>query len=76
MNRDLALTHDDAGWPIQPYDPARQLAQRPEEGTTLDFPTLLRIAQEWRWLILGAMAAGLALGIAYALVTTPMYRPG
>ncbi len=72
MNRDLALTHDDRGWPIQPYDPAHQ--QRAELAPTLDFPTLLRIMREWRWLILAAVAAGLALAVVFTMVTTPMYR--
>ncbi|HET9397297.1 MAG TPA: Wzz/FepE/Etk N-terminal domain-containing protein, partial [Sphingomicrobium sp.] len=74
MNRDLALSRDDGGWPLERYDPASGMVQRPETRGALDFPTLLRIALEWRWLVLGSTAAGLALAIAYALSTTPMYR--
>lgn len=74
MNRDLALSQDDGGWPLQRYDPTSGVVQRPETRSALDFQTLLRIALEWRWLILGSMAAGLALAIAYALMTTPLYR--
>ena len=74
MNRDLALTPDEGAWPVQPYDPATQLARPREQGPMLDLPTLLRIIREWRWLIGGCVAAGIALAIAYALLTTPMYR--
>ncbi|HJU76619.1 MAG TPA: GNVR domain-containing protein, partial [Sphingomicrobium sp.] len=40
----------------------------------LDFPTLVRILFHWRWLILGAIALGLATGILMTLLTTPLYR--
>jgi polysaccharide biosynthesis transport protein len=72
MNRDLALTNPDSGWPVQPYDPA--IAQQQDMAAALDLPALLRIAREWRWLILAAVASGLVLAIVYTMVTTPMYR--
>lgn len=74
MNRDLALTNDEGAWPLDSYSQAPAVAHRVEQSTVLDLPTLLRIIQNWRWLILTLAAAGAALGIAYALVTTPMYR--
>jgi capsular exopolysaccharide synthesis family protein len=40
----------------------------------LDLPTFLRIVQHWRWLILGAVAVGIALAIIVTLLTTPVYR--
>lgn len=36
--------------------------------------TLWRILSEWRWLILGAVAVGLAGAIVTTLLTTPVYR--
>jgi succinoglycan biosynthesis transport protein ExoP len=36
--------------------------------------TLFRIAREWRWLILGAVALGMAAAVVVTLLTTPMYR--
>jgi len=74
MNRDLALTHDEGAWPVPRYDPEGQFGRREEAAPALDLPMLLAIAREWRWLIAGAMAAGLVLAVAYALITTPMYR--
>jgi capsular exopolysaccharide synthesis family protein len=39
-------------------------------------PTFLRIVRHWRWLILGAVALGLAGAIVVTLLTTPVYRAG
>lgn len=40
----------------------------------LDLAALLRILFEWRWLILGFIAAGLAGATIITLLTTPLYR--
>ena len=40
----------------------------------LDFPTLMRIIHHWRWLVLGAVALGLAGAILATLLTKPVYR--
>lgn len=40
----------------------------------LDLASFLRIAREWRWLILGAAALGIIGGIIATLMTTPLYR--
>ncbi|MCY7339087.1 MAG: hypothetical protein LH465_03930, partial [Sphingomonas bacterium] len=45
-----------------------------DDRGALDFANIVRILREWRWLILGAVALGLALGIIATLLTTPMYR--
>lgn len=77
MNNSIAVP-DDRAWPLQPYaPPAAEI--RPGQrvysaGNILDFPTLLRIVQHWRWLILGAVALGIAAGIIATLLTTPVYR--
>lgn len=42
--------------------------------TDLNLTNLLRIASEWRWVILGCVALGLALGLVATLLATPMYR--
>lgn len=74
MNRDLALTED--AWPIEPYGTGAVGApiQRDYATPTLDLPTLLRIAFEWRWLLLAAIATGVALAVVATLLTTPRYR--
>ena len=78
MNNSIAVPNE-RPWPLQPYDP-HGLAQ-PIPGQRiysaahiLDFPTLVRILYHWRWLILGAVALGLAAGILITLLTTPLYR--
>lgn len=41
-----------------------------------DLATLFKILSEWRWLILGALALGLAGAVVVTLLTKPMYRAG
>ena len=43
-------------------------------GLDLNIQTIWRIIHEWRWLILGATAVGLAGAIIVTLLTTPEYR--
>jgi polysaccharide biosynthesis transport protein len=75
VNRDLALA-DEGPWSVDSYRSAAagDPLQREESAPVLDLPTLLRIAFEWRWLILAAVAVGLALAVAATLLTTPRYR--
>jgi len=40
----------------------------------LDFPRLIRILYEWRWVIVGAASLGLVLALLLTLLTTPLYR--
>lgn len=40
----------------------------------LDFATLWRVLTHWRWLILGATAAGIAAAVIITLLTTPIYK--
>ena len=49
-------------------------SRTPHSAPQLDLPTLLRVLREWKWLILGAAALGLAAGIVTSLMTTPLYR--
>lgn len=77
MNNSIAVP-DDRAWPLQPYAPVPTDA-RPGQRTysaanILDFATFLRIVQHWRWLILGAVALGIAGAIIFSLLTTPVYR--
>jgi polysaccharide biosynthesis transport protein len=44
------------------------------EDSPFDLATLLRILHDWRWLILGAVALGLAGAIVATLLTKPLYR--
>jgi len=75
VNRDLTLTEEGA-WPVDAYRQSGLGAplQREESKPILDLPTLVRIAFEWRWLIIATVAAGLALAVAATLLTTPRYR--
>jgi capsular exopolysaccharide synthesis family protein len=73
MNRDVALTPGDKRWAVQPYDPP-VANYRHDPVLTLNLVTILKIMREWRWLILAAVALGVAFGILVTLITTPMYR--
>ena len=46
----------------------------PTDGPHFNIGTLLRVIREWRWVILGTTALGLAAAIVLTLLTTPMYR--
>jgi polysaccharide biosynthesis transport protein len=70
-------------WPLAPSVAGGQLAlptgwsASPDAspgGLDLNFQTIWRIIHEWRWLILGAVAVGLAGAIVFTLLTTPLYR--
>ena len=76
MNNSIAVP-DERPWPLQSYAPAME--PRPGQrvysaANILDLPTLLRVVQHWRWLILGAVVLGLVGGIIATLLTTPVYR--
>jgi capsular exopolysaccharide synthesis family protein len=75
VNTNIAVRNE-GQWPIAPY---------PQEGlgagqrsysaaAVLDLPTLVRIIHHWRWLIVGAVALGLAGAIVASLLTSPVYR--
>lgn len=74
MNRDLALTEGDGPWSVGPYAPGGSQQAQPGHSPTLDFTTLVRVLREWKWLVLGAIALGLALAVVVTLLTTPQYR--
>jgi capsular exopolysaccharide synthesis family protein len=44
------------------------------DGGPFDLAGLVRIANEWRWLILGAVALGIAAAVVVTLLTKPLYR--
>ena len=77
MNNSIAVP-DDRPWPLQSYAPVAAEAQPGQRVYTaaniLDLQTLLRVVQHWRWLILGAVAAGLLGATIITLLTTPVYR--
>ena len=76
MNRDVAITAGNRplGDRVSvPRNPA-QAEVRHHQAPRLDLPTLLRIVREWRWLILGAAALGLAGGVIATLLATPLYK--
>ncbi|MBA3512355.1 polysaccharide biosynthesis tyrosine autokinase [Sphingomonas sp.] len=47
---------------------------RNREDSSFDLATLLRILHDWRWMILGSVALGLAAAIVVTLLTQPLYR--
>jgi succinoglycan biosynthesis transport protein ExoP len=71
-------------WPLAPQGGGFALPQawapqpQPASGGLLpgdlNLATLWRIVSEWRWLILGAVAVGLAGAIVITFLTTPLYR--
>ncbi len=78
MNNSIAVP-DERPWPLQPYAPGPLGDSRPGQRTytaanILDLPTLLRVIQQWRWLILGAVVLGLVGAVIVTLLTTPVYR--
>jgi capsular exopolysaccharide synthesis family protein len=70
-------------WPLAPHGggplafPANWAQPVPEAapgGLDLNLQTIWRIVFEWRWLILGSVAVGLAGAIIATLLTTPLYK--
>jgi capsular exopolysaccharide synthesis family protein len=78
VNTSLAVPNEGA-WPVGPYTGAEQLGRGQRNysaSTILDLPALMRIVHHWRWLVLGAVALGLAGAILATLLTRPVYRAG
>src|SRR4051812_16587509 len=77
MNNSIAVPNQ-GPWPLAPYSPGQQPLQPGQRSysaaSILDLATFLRIIQHWRWLILGAVALGIAAAIIITLLTTPVYR--
>ena len=46
----------------------------PAKSTDFNLAMLWHVLWEWRWLILGAIGAGIAGGVIVTLLTTPTYR--
>jgi polysaccharide biosynthesis transport protein len=69
-------------WPLAPHVGGGGLAlpgqldmpRQEAPGLELNLQTIWRIINEWRWLILGATAVGLAAAIIVTLLTTPQYK--
>jgi capsular exopolysaccharide synthesis family protein len=79
LNNSIAVPDDRAAWPLQPYARTSGAQLGPGQrvysaANILDLTTVLRIIQHWRWLILGAVALGIAGAIILTLLTTPIYR--
>nr|NUR38425.1 capsular biosynthesis protein [Sphingomonas sp.] len=77
MNTNIAVRNE-GQWPVAPYPDGATLGrgQRTYSAAAamLDFPTLVRIIQHWRWLVLGALGVGLVGAILITLLTKPVYR--
>ena len=77
MNNSIAVP-DQGPWPLGHYGPEDQPEARGQRSYSaahvLDFASLVRIVHHWRWLIIGALAIGLAGAIVATLLTPPVYR--
>jgi succinoglycan biosynthesis transport protein ExoP len=76
VNTNIAVRNE-GQWPIAPYpnDGGPGPGQRTYSAAAkLDFPAFVRILHHWRWLVLGAVAVGLAMAILVTLLTKPVYR--
>ena len=77
MNTSLPVPND-GPWPVGAYNPDGDQLQRGQRSYSsanmLDFASLVRIVHHWRWLVLGAIALGLAGAILVTLLTRPVYR--
>ncbi|QAY77054.1 GumC family protein [Sphingosinicella sp. BN140058] len=68
-------------WPLGPQvagnlalpDNWGQQSYKAPSATDINIATLWRILSEWRWLILGATAVGLATAVVLTFLMTPMY---
>jgi len=78
VNRDLAVRPGDSGALAHPGRDHRALSPDldygGQQGSAFDLAMIMRIIREWRWLILGAVALGLAGGVIVTLLTQPLYR--
>ncbi|WP_051504199.1 GumC family protein [Sphingomonas jaspsi] len=73
MNKNIILT-DDQPWALGNVVSRPASSPRADAPDGLDLAALLRILVTWRWLIAGAIALGILLGIIATLVTKPVYR--
>jgi succinoglycan biosynthesis transport protein ExoP len=77
VNNSIAVP-EQGPWPVGHFVPAEPELRRGQRTYSaahiLDFTALVRIIHHWRWLILGALAIGLAGAIVATLLTAPVYR--
>jgi succinoglycan biosynthesis transport protein ExoP len=78
MNNDVTRTGNEPAWALASYSPQPHAVEDRtySPGSDLNLAALVRIIAEWRWLILSAVALGLAGAIILTLLTTPLYRAG
>ena len=78
MNNDVTRMGSEPPWPVAGYSPNSAAANTGDRAyspaTDLNLAALIRIIGEWRWMILSAIALGLAGAIIATLLTTPLYK--
>jgi len=77
MGNDVALTAGERQALVDPFSPTRGHGlhwQSTQSERSLDFASIVRILREHRWLILGAVVAGLVFAVIVTLMTKPLYR--
>jgi capsular exopolysaccharide synthesis family protein len=81
MNKQVAHVGEESRWVLvqDGTDPGATIFRRnlfADQGSSLDLAAIWRIVVEWRWLILGSIALGVAGALAVTLLMTPLYRAG
>jgi capsular exopolysaccharide synthesis family protein len=80
LGNDVALTPGQRQQLVDPFAPTlgqgMHWHERDQRERSLDFASLVRILQEHRWLIAGAIGLGIVLAVLLTLMTKPMYRAG
>ena len=76
MNSEIAPFSPERRVPAFPVGPHRAPDNVAGDvaGGAFDLGMIMRTLHEWRWLILGAVGVGAALGLITTLLTKPMYK--
>lgn len=69
-----ALTSPFGRRDLAPYPDELEWREEPDGKLGTQLLALLRVGIKWKWLILGMLVAGLAIGLLVTLLTTPIYR--
>jgi len=81
MNKEVAHVGGEPRWVLVQEAGGLGVAAQPsasstDSGLDLNLATIWRIVFEWRWLILSAVALGVACALLWTLMSTPLYRAG
>ena len=75
MNRNLIVRDENPGWQVGPHLGSFGLSLPTQPAPpAIDFARILRVLNEWKWLILSTAGIGVILAVIATLLTTPLYR--